>query len=146
MNTAELGAPFRRSLRHCLFGATPTDRRNNLRFLAFTLCWAAVFVGTGLVQKYMAPPNPWSWIVAFLPAIPALLALAAYVRFLKEADEMVRTIQFQGLAYGFGAGVLVKFGVQLPADLANAVHMDFGLLAMMLAWSIGQAVAARRYR
>lgn len=131
----------------CVLGTTQADRRNNLRFTVLSLAWAVVYVGVAMTQRFLAPPAPWSWIVAFLPAIPAILAVAAYLKFLREADEMVRTIQLQGLAYGFATGVLVRVGMQLPMELNRALaRTDFVLTAMMLGWAAGVVIATRRYK
>jgi hypothetical protein len=133
--------------RTCIVGATPVDRRNNWRFLVWALAWAVIFVGSGLAQRRLHFEGGIAWVVAVLPAVPAIGAFVAYLRLLREADEMVRAIQLQGLAYGFGAGVLVMIGVQFPAHPgAFALETDHVLLAMTGAWAVGQLVAARRYR
>ena len=131
----------------CIWGMTQKDRLNNRRFVVYSFCWSVVFVAAGAMQKHMDLPGAWRWAVALLPAVPAILAIAAYLRFLREADEMVRTIQFHGLAWGFGAGVLVNIAIQAPYHSGSFnLGSNFGLMAMMLGWTIGQLVAAGKYR
>lgn len=143
----ELDRSEHRSWRACILGTTQTDRRNNLRFMVWCFLWAVAFVGAGLAQRQLGLDGAVAWIVAFLPALPAIGALAAYLRFLREADEMVRAIQLQALAWGFGAGVVVVIGVQLPEyPGAPVLRASNVLLAMMTTWMIAQFVTAWRYR
>ena len=147
VQTADLDGSEHRSWRACILGATQTDRRNNRRFMIWCVLWALAFVGAGIAQRQLELDGVVAWIVAFVPALPAIGALAAYLRFLREADEMVRAIHLQALAWGFGAGVVVVIGVQLPEyPGAPALRASDVLLAMMTTWMIAQFVAVWRMR
>ena len=56
-----------------------------------------------------------AWSVAILPDALGIGALLAYVRFLQRADELMQRIQLEGLALGFGVGVVFATGYQLLA-------------------------------
>ena len=76
-----------------------------------------------------------------------VVACARYVRFLRRADELLRQIQLEGLALGFGAGMVFMFGYAL-AERAGAPPLDVAdpLLPMAGCWVLGQWLATRRYR
>jgi hypothetical protein len=69
------------------------------------------------------------------------------MRFLREADELVRKIELEGLAIGFGVGVLFLLGYQLLEQVGLPEISAHKTAAVMLfAWLFGQVIARRRYR
>ena len=71
----------------------------------------------------------------------------AGVDFLRNADELLRKIQLQGLAMGFGAGVVFVTGYQL-LEAAGAAQMqtDHLIMVMMFSWVAGQLYGMWHYR
>jgi hypothetical protein len=131
----------------CVGMMTPTDVRNLGRFNLLMLAWAIGFVVTLFTQKSMAPdPGPLSWSLAVVPVLLAGAAIAAYLVFLRSADELLRKMHLEGLAFGFGAGFLLATG-WAPLERAGAPALDPTLVGsvMIFAWAIGQALARRRY-
>ncbi len=127
--------------------ATPKDRHNLRVFDAWALAWALAHVGgTFLLVKVGGLGTAATWTVAAFPVLLGLGALVAYVRFLKHADELLRRIQLEGLALGFGVGVLFMLSYQL-AERAGAPHlgMSMPVLVMVVFWALGQWLGARRY-
>lgn len=126
---------------------TETDRRNQYRLLGWTLAWAVVFVGASFLLRSDEPRGGWSWVIATIPIVLALGPGAAYLRFLRGADELMRRIQMESLAFGFGAGVVFAFGWQL-LQRAGAPAVDVGdtVVVMMVGFVVGQLLAIRRYR
>jgi hypothetical protein len=132
----------------CAGMMTETDRKNSNRFTGWTFAWAVSFVGATLVLKAgLVPEGAASWAVALAPDVLGLAALLAYVRFLRQTDELMRKIQLEGLAVGFGVGVVFAMGYRL-LERAGAPDLDINdvVLVMLLAWVVGQLVALRRYR
>lgn len=127
---------------------TPRDRRNLRQFNSWTFGWAVSLVAASLALTrgwIVSPILVWSAI-----ATSCLLGLAAcwmYVRFLREADELLRKIQLEGLAIGFGVGC-VFVGGALLAEASGLPRVDPSapMVAMLAGWSVGQWLAARRYR
>ena len=79
--------------RRC-FGSTPRERRNEMRFAAFSLAWALVFVGcTFLIRRDLLPEGLLRWVVAALPSVAAVFFVGAFLRFLNGADEFQRLVQ-----------------------------------------------------
>lgn len=126
---------------------TPTDRRNQGLFMVWSLAWALAYVAATWVSQGSALGAVTPWLVAALPAVLSVAALVAYLRFVQQADELVRRIQLEGLAVGFGAGTLLVVGYPLFAA-AGAPPLDITVApaVMVLAWTAGQVIASARYR
>ena len=134
---------------------TGRDRGNLLRFAGLILLWAISHEGISYVQTNVEMSMSLAWALAFVPALPGVLAVLAYLKFLREADEMVRRIHVAGMAVGFGAGIFVWMGLQIPLqpgapgkEMLFAIHLHKALIymAMVAGWVTGQSVATRRYR
>ncbi len=63
------------------------------------------------------------------------------------ADELLRKIQLEGLALGFGAGVIFAMSYQL-LERAGAPQLQVSdtVVVMMVGWAVGQLLGLRRYR
>jgi len=131
------------------------DKTNVQRFAAWFLLWAVWHEGIAILQINMDMPLIFAWVLAFSPVLPAIGAVLAYVKFLREADEMIRRIHITGLAVGFGAGMFVWMAIK-PPILHDPTHQDVFMtayvqrtlmfMAMIFGWVIGQFIASRRYR
>lgn len=128
--------------------ATPRDRRNQLRFILLGLGWAVTLVGCKLVvARELLPEGPALWIVAVLPAIVAVFAVLAFVHYLREADELERSIQLQAMAVAMGSGFVAWSGVVLLEE-AGAPITDWPLvyLIVVASYVISYHAGQRRYR
>jgi hypothetical protein len=118
------------------------------RVLLALAAWAALFVAASqLIKRDLLPAGAIPWVVAALPTVAGAFVILAYARFLREADELQRTVQLRALALGFGGGWFVMTGYRIferlgapPADGA-----DF-TLALAVCYSIGILLGWRRYR
>jgi hypothetical protein len=126
---------------------TARAARHRRRFDLWMIAVAAGYVGATAALR---------WRTALPAALPPLLVGAAllfaglaalsYLRFLRAADELVRRIQTEALAIGFGAGAAYALFYPLLAKLgAPAVGENATAAVMMLAWAIGAWLGARRY-
>lgn len=126
----------------------PADKANANRFALWMLAAAIAYVlGSLLLRRGLLGTGAPAIAFALLVMLPALGVVRAYRRFLREADELVRHIHLQGLGYGLAAGVIFSMGWRL-LELAGAPRLDVsdGVVVTMLAWSLGQVLARRRYR
>ena len=93
------------------------------------------------------PDAPWRVPVALLPVIPTIFALAAFLHFLRQMDEMQRQIQLEGIGLSFGATAILTFAYGF---LESAGFPPIGLIwilpLMVMLWGLGVALASRRYR
>ena len=126
---------------------TAADRRNQYWFLGWMFAWAVSFVAATWVLKVVELQGVAAWLVAGGPAVFSVGALLAYLKFLRMADEFIRHMQMEGLALGFGVGVVFAMGYQV-LEYAGAPQVQLSDLAalMMFAWAGGQLLAMGRYR
>lgn len=127
--------------------ATPTDRRNGLRLTAASLLWATVFVGSSAaLSADSGPTGVTAWLIAIVCVVLGLVALAAFRRFLLEVDELGRRIQLEGLAFGFGVGVLfsLTYGLFNKAG-APDMEMTHAGTVLIFGYIAGVLRATRQY-
>ena len=92
------------------------------------------------------PTAPWRGAVAVLPAVPTVLALLIFIRFLGQMDELQRRIQFDAVAFAAWATAILTFTWGL---LENAgfphISLIWVLPLMTALWGIAAGVSAARY-
>lgn len=132
-----------------LFGCgTEIDRANNRRFTIWCVAWAVAIIGaTWIVESNDGLPRAVAWLIALSPNVLALGALAAYLRFLRMADELQRRIQIEGLAVAFGIGWIFALGyIVLQSAGAPEMPITVMILVMTAGWIAGNIIAIRHYR
>lgn len=130
----------------CYFG-TEEDRRNQRYFTSIAVLWAASYVGAKTLLESDGALAPLvQWLAIGVPNLLAAAGLLIYLRFLLRADELVRKVELEGLAVGFGVGVIVGLGYPL-FEFAGApeLKLKYLLALMMLSWVAGHLVAWKRY-
>ena len=116
-------------------------------FLGWMFAWAVSFVAASWALKSdLGLEGAAAWSVAILPDVLGIGALLAHVRFLHRADELMQRIQLEGLALGFGVGVVFATGYQLERAGAPRLEIADPVVVMMFAWAMGQLLALWRYR
>lgn len=128
-------------------GMRPGDRHNSLAFNWWLFGWMASWVGASIVfRQGLVASGVGVYAVALAPNLLGLFAVAAFVRFIREADELLRKIHLEGLAWGFGIGALFMVGYRL-LERTGAPKLDIsdGMVAMFVAYAVATIVAARRY-
>ena len=88
------------TLRACM--GTPADRRNQLAIAAAIIGWAL----SNVVTNEAIAKGASVWLI-LIPAMVAVLVVGIYAKFLRETDEYVRLLQYQGLALGFAGSLFV---------------------------------------
>jgi len=122
-------------------------RRGGL--LAAAALWAVTFVGARLWIEALEFGSGWVYVAAALPVLPFLGLVAALVRSTRDADELERRIQLEGLAVGFAFAILVLMVLGL---LEVGVDLDRDNFAYRHVWAflplfylVGVLRARRRY-
>lgn len=130
--------------------ATSSERRT-WRNTRATFLWALVFVASFLAGKVVfenaawAPDPPLAWVLSALPLIPGALAFRAFLRFFREADEMIREIYVEGLLYGVAAVMVFWGAIQLPEHVWLAkVRADTVITVLLGGFCFGIIRAGRR--
>jgi hypothetical protein len=127
---------------------TAEDARNQQRFAVWALAWAVSFVlATFLLATGQLPAGPLTWLVAVTPTVFGAAAVWRYVVFVRDADELLRRIHLEALAWGFGTGALFMMGYRL-LERAGAPELDMNdpLLIMTFVWAFALFLIPRRYR
>jgi len=134
-------------LREALLGQTVRDRRNGWRYTAWTFLWLLSLAAVKFVLETTSLDGLLAWAVTAVPIVLSLVALWAYLRFLREADELTRRVQLEAIAFGFAVGLIVHFA-WFPLSQLGAPALDRSALmtVMVLAYLAGMGVVARRYK
>src|SRR5688572_19659258 len=125
---------------------TPRDARNYGIFVAWLSGAMAAFAATTILLDGNFIPAAAGWAMTAITGSLMVLAMCSYIHFLRQADELLRKVHLDALAFGFGAGVVVMMTYRLCERL-GAPKLDFNdaALVMTLTWMAGQWIGARRY-
>ena len=126
------------------------DRKNRRRYVIWWLAWGVVFTTTSIVLKH------WPQLVPGLPLRVALIALStalgvatalAFIRFLRQTDELVRKTNLEAMAVAFGA-IMVLGTTWGLVENAGGPHWNLrdAFLVIVYVWLIAQIFANSRYR
>lgn len=143
--------PTKRSWWRCILefdkGAmTQSDWRRQRLFIALCAVWAVGYVACNWLLKSTIALLPWQLTIALI--IPLALGAAAvfsYIHFLHKADELVQKVHYEGIAIGFGLGILYSVAYQLLLN-ANIQTTDYSITVMSMGWALGVLRASWRYQ
>jgi hypothetical protein len=131
-----------------LRGQTEADDRNIKVFALWCFLWAAGFVlVVYLVKHFPEVLGPISWALAPVPIVLGWPVMRAFLRYLREADEFTRKVQLEGIAMGFGAGLLFGMGYYTLQQFgAPPLPIIAAIVPMVFGWAFGSLLVASRYR
>ena len=120
---------------------TPVDRANTRRLNWASLLGVVVMLGA-MVIKERYDGN-------LTIAVSALVAMAAawipivraYLRFLRETDELTRLIQTQAMAVGFGTGIVMTIMGEFVGTVAGLAPAAWNVPLKLLQPTLGMVVA-----
>jgi ABC-type cobalamin transport system permease subunit len=126
---------------------SPAARRYTMGIIIASLLYAIALMISVYLLKRLNPPAPQKYLIAILPVLPALWIPAVVLRFFREMDELQRRIQLEGLAFGFTAAAVLtlSYGFLQNAGLPQ-LSWTWVWPIMAVCWSLGLAIAHRRYR
>jgi hypothetical protein len=126
---------------------TARDTRNLRRFNIWLFAAAFAYVGaTAALRWRESIPGALPWVLVGLASLLAIQAIRSYRVFLRGADELLRRIQTDALALGFGLGVVFSLLYPLLEKLgAPKLDGQAPALVMMFSWSAGLWLGTRRY-
>ena len=124
------------------------DRRNQYWILLWGLVWGVGFLAAAwALRPDVGLDGRTAWAVAIAAVALSVPPLLAYLRFLRMTDELLRKIQLEGLALGFGAGAIFGLGYPLLEEAGAPDAADSTIVVvMMIAWALGQFLGLVRYR
>ena len=125
---------------------TERDARNLRVFNVFLILWALSFAISLIALGAEVLPSQAGFA---LPAITLALggvSVQKYFVFLRGADELLRRIQLEAFAFGFGGGTVLMLTWGLLEELGAPQIQAAGWVSIMLIlWGIGQRLGIRRY-
>jgi len=123
---------------------TPTDRRNLHRFTLRLAGWMVIYLASDFwMDSERIGQTALDSVIAFAPSIAFGWSLLAFVRYLREADEL---IQYEAIAFAFGVGMLIMLGYPLfePLGLSQLNPTNTAGI-MSIVWSLSTVANAQRY-
>jgi len=106
----------------------------------FTFAAATILIDGGFI------PDAGGWMLTAASVILMLMSMRAYIGFLRTADELLRKVHLEALAFAFGAGIVSMMGYRLCERLgAPKLDVNDAALVMLVCWIGGQWLGARRY-
>jgi hypothetical protein len=125
---------------------TPRDSHNYRVFVCWLSGAMAVFAASTILIDGDFLPHAADWALTAVTAFLMVMSMCSYGVFLRHADELLRKVNLDALAFAFGAGVVVMMVYRLCERL-GAPKLDFNdpSLIMILTWMAGQWIGARRY-
>ena len=125
---------------------TPVDARNLRAFNVWLLGWALSFAVSTILIKLDILPEIVGYCLVALTLVLGVGAIKRYISFLREADELLKKIQLEALAIGFGGVAVFALAWRLLEQLGAPVIPGAGLVSIMLvSWAVGQRIGIRRY-
>jgi hypothetical protein len=125
---------------------TARDDRNYRVFTGWmiggmvTFAAATLFIDGGFISATAG------WVLTGTSVVLMLAAMRSYIVFLRVADELLRKVHLEALAFAFGAGIVAMMGYRLCERLgAPKLDVNDAALVMLVCWIGGQWLGARRY-
>jgi len=115
-------------------------RRNGRAWLLWLLPFTATFVVGGRIFRYAdwAPDGTAAVVLSFVPLLPGAMAFRAFLRFAREADEMLRDTLIEGLLFGFALAMIFWGAIQLPEHVwLPKMSADATMAVLLLGTWIG---------
>lgn len=131
----------------CCTDLPARDRVNQMYVLRAVVAWTVAFAGTTLLVTHGLISRSFAWFLAVLPIALGFYVVRAYSRYLREADELQRTIHLNALGIGFGGTWLVVTAYQVLEQLgAPEAGSSEIVLVMALLYVASVLIGRRRYR
>jgi uncharacterized membrane protein YjjB (DUF3815 family) len=131
--------------RHEHSGLCERDRTNLKKFSRWFVLFALAFV---LAAVFLGPTDggleqtpPWRFVLAILPLVPGYFASRAYLKFLKEADELIRNLHYEAASKSFILVILLGIVYYLASQVFGEWE-DAGLVL----WAIASVAYQINYR
>ena len=125
---------------------TPRDQHNYRVFTGWMFGAVATFAAATILIDGEHISAAAGWAITAATAALMAITMRSYIFFLRQADELLRKVHLDALAFAFGAGIVVMMAYRLCERLgAPKLDVNDASLVMLLAWIAGQWLGARRY-
>jgi len=147
--STDIGSSRRSWLRWSLCPELMTERdwHNEQRVNVATVLWVVTYLALTFVVSAEYVDGWFALVLSAVPAILGAIVVVRYVQFVREADELLRKIQTEALAIGFGAGMFFTLTYALFEQIgAPRLEPAFVVIVMGAGWIWGLWRGARLYR
>lgn len=132
-----------------MMAATSKDKKNmrqiNLWCFIWVLSWLGIkaLVAFDILEKGLLASS-----LAVIPLVLGVGMVMSYRRFLREADEMLRTIQLEALAFAVGGSLVgsVLFSLLEDTGLVSKADISTAIMLSCVFYMIGVVVGHRRFQ
>jgi hypothetical protein len=132
--------------RHEHSGLCERDRTNLKKFsrwaLLFVLAFVLAVIFLGPTDGGLVETPPWRFALAILPLLPGYFASRAYLKFLREADELIRNVHYEAASKSFILVILLGFVYSLASQVFGEWE-DAGAILWVIA-SVAYQINYRR--
>ena len=132
--------------RHERSGLCERDRTNlkkfNRWFLLFVLAFVLAVMFLGPTDGGLERTPPWRFALAILPLLPGYFASRAYLKFLREADELLKNVHYEAASKSFIVVILLGFVYSLASQVFGESE-DAGAILWVIA-SVAYQINYRR--
>ncbi len=151
MNDAPTHGGVRRLIDKVMYygcSTTETDRRNVRHLNIIALVWAICYcAATYFLRRDYALSTATTGVMISIVALLGAAMLWSYVRFLRGCDELMRQLQLEALAFGFGISVLAAITWALfEAAGFESLESNTFVAIGIFAYIFGVMLGTRRYR
>lgn len=133
----------------CDPGLTRRDRRNLKPLKFYAAIWLVSFLFVHLTMPRgdgtIADQPLWVWAVIAVAIVSGMFLAHAYLRFIQGADELMRKIHIEALAFGFGVAFVFGMGADLLAQVGIPKASGVTWAVMIAAYSIRLRVSRKAY-
>lgn len=131
---------------HCSSLFTPRDAHNYRVFTWWMTGAMLTFAAATILIDGSFVPAPLGWAITAVAVALMVISMRSYIGFLRQADELLRKVHLEALAFAFGAGIVAMMGYRLCERLgAPKLDVNDASLVMLVCWLAGQWLGARRY-
>jgi hypothetical protein len=125
---------------------TPRDAHNYKVFTWWMTGAMVTFAAATILIDGGFVPDAFGWALTTISVALAVVSMRSYISFLRQADELLRKVHLEALAFAFGAGVVFMMNYRLCERLgAPKLDVNDASLVMLLCWVGGQWLGSRRY-
>ncbi|HYR29478.1 MAG TPA: hypothetical protein VEU30_13490 [Thermoanaerobaculia bacterium] len=125
---------------------TPRDARNYRVFTGWMVAGVVAFAAATILIDGERIPAAAGWALTAISAVLMVGAMRSYMVFLRHADELLRKVHLDALAFAFGTGIVAMMVWRLCERLgAPKLDVNDASMVMILTWAAGQWLGGRRY-
>lgn len=127
--------------------ANVSDHRSQRNVVVWSLIWVGAFLaGDFLIDGGSVQDSTVIVAITVLAGMLGVGWVRAYVRFIRQADELMRKIQLDAMAVALGAGFVVGFSLIMLGDAGLIeARISHVLVCMAAVYMLAVIIGLRRF-